>query len=299
MVDSPLFLHRLEILHIQLQTLFGRLSAISRLDIGVMFPDSLIKLTLHDQWDEDVVETEERIKMYLGRLDPEEFRSGWITLPGMTEAGFWYSYRKGILRMLMRLCDVSAERLPLLQRVHYVSDFWSRRGWGQHDPFDMSDSRINGPLLGISAVSIIKRDRDGDFLLFLCNLSNSNRFQTMWTTPKPVKLDNQEIEDIWNWFTDWHDLNDGETPDLTEEDYESICNSIERLLGYVAYLKNEGTNIYTVLTDCLYFVIQSTVVGYSWMTVSLNIAQIRDLIQFRSLHLARIPYFHGAYDTNI
>jgi hypothetical protein len=60
----------------------------------------------------------------------------------------------------------------------------------------------------------------------------------MWTTPKPVKLDNEELEDIWSWFTDWHDLDDGETPDLTDEDYESICNAIERLLGYVAYLKN-------------------------------------------------------------
>jgi hypothetical protein len=133
-------LHRLETLRIQLQTLFGSISAIPRRDIGGMFPRSLVELTLHDQWRQDVVETEERIKMYSGLMDPEQFRGGWIMGRGMTEARFWYSYRKGILRMLMRLCDVSAERLPHLRRVHYVSDFWSRRSW---ERYDSSENPLN------------------------------------------------------------------------------------------------------------------------------------------------------------
>ncbi|KAF1997477.1 hypothetical protein P154DRAFT_524804 [Amniculicola lignicola CBS 123094] len=128
--------HHLETLHIQLQTLFGRISAISRLDVGDMFPSSLAELTLDDQWLQDVVETEERIKMYSGQIDPEDFQGGWIMGYGMTEAGFWNSYRKGILKMLIRLCDVLAERLPDLRRVHYVSDFWSRRGWERNNSFD-------------------------------------------------------------------------------------------------------------------------------------------------------------------
>lgn len=135
-------LHHLETLHIQLQTLFGRISAISRLDIGNMFPSSLAELTLDDQWRQDVVETEERIKMYSGLVDPEDFEGGWIMGYGMTEAGFWHSYRKGILKMLMRLCDVSAERLPHLRRVHYVSDFWSRRGWERQYSFDEVQARF-------------------------------------------------------------------------------------------------------------------------------------------------------------
>ena len=64
-------LHRLETLHIQLRTLFGRISAISRLDIGGMFSSSLVDLTLHDQWDQDIVETEERIKLYSGLIDQD------------------------------------------------------------------------------------------------------------------------------------------------------------------------------------------------------------------------------------
>lgn len=133
--------HHLETLHIQLQTLFGKISAISRHDIEDMLPSSLVELTLHDQWCQDVVETEERIQMYSGRMDPEEFQGGWIMRYGVTEAGFWYGYRKAILRMLMRLCDVSAERLPHLRRAHFVSDFWSRRGWGQNS-FDEVQARF-------------------------------------------------------------------------------------------------------------------------------------------------------------
>ncbi|KAF7510607.1 hypothetical protein GJ744_006219 [Endocarpon pusillum] len=127
---------RLETLHIQLQTLFGKMSALNKYDIGDMFPSSLVELTLHDQWQQDVIETEERTKMYSGLMDPEEFQGGWIMSHGMTEAGFWYRYQNVVLRMLVRLCDVSADRLPQLRRVQYVSDFWSRRKWGQQNLFD-------------------------------------------------------------------------------------------------------------------------------------------------------------------
>lgn len=46
--------HHLKTLHIQLQTLFGRISAISRLDTGDMFPSSLAELTLDDQWRQEL-----------------------------------------------------------------------------------------------------------------------------------------------------------------------------------------------------------------------------------------------------
>jgi hypothetical protein len=46
---------------------------------------------LDDEWDQDVIETEERIQLYSGLMDPEEFQGGWIIGPG-TEAGFWYTY---------------------------------------------------------------------------------------------------------------------------------------------------------------------------------------------------------------
>lgn len=52
--------------------------------------------------------------------------------PG-TEAGFWYTKRRAIVKMLMLLCETSAERLPQLQRLHYVSDYWSQR-WEQYHP---------------------------------------------------------------------------------------------------------------------------------------------------------------------
>jgi hypothetical protein len=52
--------------------------------------------------------------------------------PGMTEAGFWGTYREIIVKMLVWLCEVSAERLSHLRRVHYVSDYWSRRWQGYY-----------------------------------------------------------------------------------------------------------------------------------------------------------------------
>jgi hypothetical protein len=125
---------RLETLQIQLQTLFGRRSAIPRHHIGNTFPRSLVELTLDDEWDQDVIETEERIQLYSGLMDPEEFQGGWVIGPG-TEAGFWYTYRRDILKMLMLLCEISAERLPHLRRVHYVSNHWSRR-WERYQPLE-------------------------------------------------------------------------------------------------------------------------------------------------------------------
>jgi hypothetical protein len=136
-------LRHLETLHIQLQTLFGAISAIYRRDIGSMFPSSLIELTLHDQWPQDVIEREECIMMYSGNLDPMEFQGGWIMSPGVTKVEFWYSYRKAILRMLMRLCNVSAERLPRLRRLSYVSDYWSCRGWERENPFGVVQARFS------------------------------------------------------------------------------------------------------------------------------------------------------------
>jgi hypothetical protein len=128
----------LETLQIQLQTLFGNRSAISSVDIGSILPRSLLELTLDDHWKEDVIETENRIKMYSGLIEPEEFESGWNYLPGQTAAGFWYCYGRYIVKILERLCEVSSERLPHLRRVHYVSDHWSTRqqGYGQSKPFD-------------------------------------------------------------------------------------------------------------------------------------------------------------------
>lgn len=52
--------------------------------------------------------------------------------PG-TEAGFWYTYRRAIVKMLMLLCETSPERLPQLRRVHYASDHWIQR-WEQYHP---------------------------------------------------------------------------------------------------------------------------------------------------------------------
>jgi hypothetical protein len=59
----------LETLQIQLQTLFGTRSAISSSDIGNMLPTSLVELTLDDQWDQDVDEAENRIRLYSGLID--------------------------------------------------------------------------------------------------------------------------------------------------------------------------------------------------------------------------------------
>ena len=122
----------LETLQIQLQTLFGRRSAIPRHHIENIFPRSLVELTLDDEWDQDVIETEERTQLYSGNMDPEEFQGGWVINPDR-EAGFWSTYRKDILELLMLLCEDSTERLPHLRRLHYVSNNWSRR-WEQYKP---------------------------------------------------------------------------------------------------------------------------------------------------------------------
>jgi hypothetical protein len=76
-------LYRLETLQIQLQTLFGRKSAIPRYNIGNIFPSSLVELTLDDEWEQDVIEAEERIQLYSGLMDPEVFQGGWMISPGI------------------------------------------------------------------------------------------------------------------------------------------------------------------------------------------------------------------------
>ena len=114
-------LHRLETLQIQLQTLFSRRSAISQQDIRTMFPSSLVELTLDDEWDQDVVEIEERIQIYSKIMDPEQFVEGWEITTG-TKATFWNRYQRSIVNILMSLWGTSGERLPQLQRVHYVSN---------------------------------------------------------------------------------------------------------------------------------------------------------------------------------
>jgi hypothetical protein len=70
---------------------------------------------------------------------------------GMAKAGFWCSYRTGILRMLMGLYDVSAERLPHLQRVHYASDFLSRGGWGLQNHCEEVQARFSRRNIDFSA----------------------------------------------------------------------------------------------------------------------------------------------------
>ncbi|KAI9854839.1 MAG: hypothetical protein M1813_000855 [Trichoglossum hirsutum] len=126
----------LETLQVQLQTLFGRRSAITSNDIGNMFPNSLVELTLDDIWDQDVIESKDPFRTFTGLIGPEDFRGGWRLAPGVTEAEFWHTYGKGIKKMMVRLCEVSAERLPHLRRFHYVSDYWSRRYNPQENPFD-------------------------------------------------------------------------------------------------------------------------------------------------------------------
>jgi hypothetical protein len=59
----------------------------------------------------------------------------------------------------------------------------------------------------------------------------------MWESPPPLKLDTKQLDNIWSWYTDWLDMHDGEMPDLDEEDFEMISSNIERLFGYIAFLK--------------------------------------------------------------
>jgi hypothetical protein len=68
----------------------------------------------------------------------------------------------------------------------------------------------------------------------------------MWTTPNPVKLENEELKNVWSWFTDWHGFDDGDVPYLTEEDYEMICNSVKRLFDHIAYLENVHENVHEI-----------------------------------------------------
>ena len=86
-----------------------------------MFPSSLVELTLDDEWDEDVVDIEERIQIYSRIMDPEQFVGGWEITTG-TKARFWNRYQRSIVNILMSLWGISGERLPQLQRVHYVSN---------------------------------------------------------------------------------------------------------------------------------------------------------------------------------
>jgi hypothetical protein len=69
----------------------------------------------------------------------------------------------------------------------------------------------------------------------------------MWESPlKPKELDSEQLDDIWSWYKDWLDLNDGKMPDLDEEDFEMITNHIKDLFGYIAYLRSEMHTLQTV-----------------------------------------------------
>lgn len=47
-------------------------------------------------------------------------------------------------------------------------------------------------------------------------------------------LDDTELDDHWSWYEDWC-ADDDEIPELDEEDYETICNTIEQLFQHIRH----------------------------------------------------------------
>jgi hypothetical protein len=60
----------------------------------------------------------------------------------------------------------------------------------------------------------------------------------MWDRPKPAKLSNEELEEIWDWYTEFVDSADGDIPELNGDEFRAMCEAIEDLLGHIAYLKD-------------------------------------------------------------
>jgi hypothetical protein len=116
---------RLETVQIQPQITFGIRSALFSCDIGNMFPHSLVKPILDDNWDQVAIETEDRIRMDNGVIDPEYFQGSWRLGSRIKEAGFWYTYRRKVMKLFMRLYEVSAERVVrIFERLSCILHCW-------------------------------------------------------------------------------------------------------------------------------------------------------------------------------
>jgi hypothetical protein len=82
-----------------------------------MFPNSLAELTLDDEWDDEWDHDEWGYDEWDdGEWDNDVIEDRLRSMEAYGE------------EMLVQLCEAaSAERLPHLRRVHYVSDYWPQR----------------------------------------------------------------------------------------------------------------------------------------------------------------------------